>query len=96
MERAKKGEAYWTIHLDGDVTIFREEGDASDEYHFKSGNYFNTKEQAEVMARKLRAVLNGADVIEMPTAKETLKKMPDGIFTGWEKCYEFLKSKIVK
>lgn len=37
---------------------------------FLLGNYFHTKEEAESMARKLRAVLNGAEVIEMPSEEE--------------------------
>lgn len=53
------------------------------------------------MARKLRAVLNGADVIEKfddlnicDTEGET--EFESGIMVGWQKCYNWFKSKIIK
>lgn len=67
MERVKKGEKYWIILIWGSHIYVDEVIDLHckcDDDNYNQGNYFNTKEQAEAMASKLRAVLKGADVIE--------------------------------
>lgn len=70
MERVKKGEKYWHIGQWGDILMDYEGGSPIDDWLFQYGNYFATEEQAESMSKKLRAVLNGADVIEMPSEEE--------------------------
>lgn len=77
---------------------------------YANGNYFNTKEEAEAMADKIRKVLNGADVIEMPSEEDFYNEefktnhyfiAKDGAAvvgahqTGFKHCYDWLKSKIV-
>lgn len=70
--RVSKGEKYWYIVSDffaGDFYTTRGVDFYEDiqDGRFAMGNYFRTKEEAESMAKKLRAVLNGAEVIEMPS-----------------------------
>ena len=82
---------------------------ALDTDRFESGNYFHTKEEAESMARKLRAVLNGADVIEMPSESEAEaeserqlelsvacddKWTEEAYLDGFADCLHWLKSKV--
>ena len=73
--RVPKGEKYWYIassFFAGDfyVTYGVDFYEDIQDGRFALGNYFHTKEEAEAMARKLRAVLNGAEVIEKPVEKE--------------------------
>lgn len=74
--RVKNGEKYWFINTNAAQTNMWADWDMEGNYpsidkaRLKNGNYFNTKEDAEVCARKLRAVLKGADVIEMPSEEE--------------------------
>lgn len=73
MERVKKGEKYWLIRIfSGIIEVVKllELNYSEDKANFEYGNYFYTRESAESMARKLRAVLKGADVIEMPSEEE--------------------------
>lgn len=69
----------------------------------------HTKEEAESMLKKLRAVLNGAEVIEMPSEEEIDEKINEcGFIIGKEltdviiasagalEMADYLKSKIVK
>lgn len=71
MERVKKGEKYWYLDLVYlDVIETQEMNNGLDNFHYRKNNYFATKGQAIAMATKLRAVLNGADVIEMPSEEE--------------------------
>ena len=77
MERVKKGEKYWFIDFSGMTYVvdwLTEFYDEENTTHFLTKNYFHTEEEAESMARKLRAVLNGADVIEMPSEEEIKNK----------------------
>ena len=79
--RVLKGEKYYHIFtgISGIMIIERAENENRyDDMFFKDSNYFHTKESAEQMARKLRAVLNGAEVIEMPSEKE-IKESQDRI-----------------
>ena len=71
MERVKKGEKYWWITSLGCIFNETETYHELDDKRYNLGNYFATKESAEQMARKLRAVLNGADVVEIPDEYET-------------------------
>lgn len=73
MERVKKGEKYWYVICDCDGFYIGEWTDnrcGGDNALFELGNYFATKEEAEAMANKLRAVLKGAEVIELPSEEE--------------------------
>lgn len=54
-----------------------DEGSSDDNVRFDIGNYFIVKEEALSMARKLRAVLAGADVIEMPSEVEMSQQAVD-------------------
>lgn len=74
-----------------------------DAYRFAYGNYFNTEEEAESMAEKISKVLNGADVIEMPSEEEIKQASydctngyDDDQIPGFKEGVEWLKSKIVK
>lgn len=76
--RARFGEKYWyVVEYAGDFTT----ASAIDYYEhydddlFESGNYFLTEEEAESMARKLRAVLAGAEVIKMPSGEEIKERL---------------------
>lgn len=70
--RVPKGEEYWHIGQWGDILMTSEEDSPIDDWLFQCGNYFRTKDEAEAMAKKLRAVLKGADVIEMPSEEEKI------------------------
>lgn len=78
MERVKKGEKYWYIGADKYIpilsydmrTIFEDD-------RYRSGNYFTDYSEAEAMAKKLRAVLKGAEVIEMPSEDEFNKQIKE-------------------
>lgn len=100
--RVKKGEKFWFIDLNFEVCLLShsDQREPTDDWLYDSGNYFATLEEAEAVARKLRAVLNGADVIEMPSEEEIEKRR---VFwdhtdarTGFGDCLRWLKSKIVK
>lgn len=77
MERVKIGEKYWYLSLfSGKIRVeddieHEDEKDRVepliDKERFLLGNYFHTKEEAESMAEKIRKVLQGADVIEVPS-----------------------------
>lgn len=108
--RVPKGEKYWSViytSRDGFVAFdYFDTDDDDDIKDFERCNYFHTKEEAEAMARKLRAVLKGVDVIEMPSEDNMLGAIPIiddpydyvgcGRRLGWRECYSWLKSKIVK
>ena len=68
MERVKKGEKYWYLEIEeglGISTDFTYDSyDPLDNNNLETGNYFHTKEEAETVAEKIRAVLAGADIIE--------------------------------
>jgi len=115
MERVKKGEKYYVLLMDkfGIYPLgHRDYRQQSDELLFEAGNYFYTKEEAEAMAHKLRAVLKGAEVIEMPSEEEVMESCKeiinmcneegfpvfneDDFTAGWNHCYYNLKGKIVK
>ena len=106
MERVKKGERYWSIVFDslfnddGFCVIYYYEGlvdDVFSEIRFKRHNYFSSKEEAELMANKLRAVLKGADVIKMPSIYDVTVRLEDYV-PDWYiiKFYHWLESKLIK
>lgn len=80
--RVPKGEKYWFLAYDSirdkgiNVLPSEEECCIVDFNRCELGNYFHTKEEAESMARKLRAVLKGADVIEVPSEEEVVYAKP--------------------
>lgn len=57
--RAEKGERYYLVHCDISVAISYEENDSGDDKLYDLGNYYKTKEEAEVMAEKIRQVYKG-------------------------------------
>lgn len=67
---------YWWISHGLGVHFQMDNRMPFDDDCFEAGNYFHTKEEAELMARKLRAVLKGADVIEMPGEEEMVYAKP--------------------
>lgn len=114
MERVK-GEKYWSIVQTKhgfEVCDFVDDFDEWDNADFETGNYFPDRESAEAMAKKFRAVLKGAEVIEMPSEEEISKQcdssahemdIDDGetpssglYWRGWWNAVRWLKSKIVK
>ena len=109
--RVPEGEKYWYILLtyEGVEVNYKSESlSCFDKERFHNDNYFATKESAETTARKLRAVLKGADVIEMPSEEEIEKEAVSIAMNicgddYWRDCEEavhkatdWLKSKIVK
>lgn len=100
MERVKKGEKYWYV----EVSVFSlyvqsctELDDYGDSSRFDCGNYFHTKEEAEAMAKKLRAVLKGASVIEMPSEEEINHQSELYTYPPlFKAAINWLESKIVK
>lgn len=79
--------------------------------NFNDGNYFHTREEAETTAEKIRNVLKGAIVIDKLPSEEEIKmhfhrvliedylscdRKKATFSEGCMKCYEWLKSKIVK
>ena len=112
-KRVERGEQYWFASLysgEGLLTI-NEESDF-DEVNITVGNCFSTKAEAESMAKKLRAVFNGADVIEMPSEEEIVDAAEEHVEACDEEGYPYaddedakaafgngvawLKSKIIK
>lgn len=102
-KRVEKGMPYWYITLKFTVDRAWEQNDPVSKLYFINNNYFTTKEEAETMARKIRAVLDGADVIQMPNEKEIIKEETscnpfrsnnwDGTLSGYENglCNGFSK-----
>ena len=94
MKRVNKGEKYWYvfIHCDDIIIDFKiEKGRGEDRARSELGNYFTTIGDALQMARKLRAVLKGADVY---TNEELTEIKANAFADGMEA--EQRKSKIVK
>ena len=113
MKRVKEGEKYWFIE-----DAFFEAVEDFDDYtyihgwRYETGNYFPDKESAVKAAVKLRAVLAGAEVIEMPSEEEIIttisslkheKDLDDGetpnvglYDIGFGEAIYWIKSKIVK
>lgn len=56
--RVPYGEKYYTITSDMEVDWEFEFGEMSDDALYESGNYFNTRSEAEAVAEKFRAILN--------------------------------------
>lgn len=83
MERVKKGERYWYIDESFTVQSSYDIGTRWDSQRFKCGNYFATKEEAEACARKLRAVLKGAEVIEIPNKPLGLTDIKNNHLRGY-------------
>lgn len=111
--RVPRGDWYWFIFRTKGggfvVNCKIEEGSSDDNARFDIGNYFIVKEEAKSMARKLRAVLKGAEAIEMPSEDEIIIKASNAIKgndlsfidenTRFKMAYGLLKwlcSKIVK
>lgn len=83
MERAKNGEQYFTIDgglLVHGVTDLRK---TYDDNRFEIGNYFHTKEEAEALAEKIRAVLKGAWVLTPPEGESFSRKV-EAVLKGAE------------
>lgn len=55
--RAKDGESYWVIAIDGTSKEVCDTNDEWDNRRFEIGNYFRSREEAEEMAVKFRALL---------------------------------------
>lgn len=66
--RVKKGEKYHFIDDCGFIGTEEDNRELQDDLRYEIGNYIPFgDEEAESMARKIRAVLKGADVIEEKT-----------------------------
>lgn len=82
--RVTKGEYYWWIDSYEFQPHFAQETTQDDylgqsDERYEVGNYFNSFFEAESMANKLRAVLKGAEVIEMPSEEEIQKVLAEKI-----------------
>ena len=77
--RVKKGKPYYWIMSSskcGFLSVYHEEMNlVSDNDRWESGNYFNSRKDADAIAKKLNAVLKGAEVIEMPSKEELTEKI---------------------
>ena len=51
--RAENGNTYWTLHNEGSLEFIKERNDTIDDKTHKLGNYFKTKEEAELYRKKL-------------------------------------------
>lgn len=69
-KRFEKGEDYYFIDMTMQINCGCELRSGFESELFNVGNYFATKEEAEACAKKLRAVLAGADVIQLPSEGE--------------------------
>ena len=110
MERLNKNEKFWFIDFENmSVTFDFDDYESWSNIKNTLGNYFHTEEQAETMARKVRAVLKGADVIEMSSKEEICNQCQrewvanDGIVGDGRifndivmTAYSIIKSKTVK
>lgn len=91
MERVKKGEKYWYLSLFSGTIFIEDEIEHGDEKdgveslidkeRFRLGNYFITKEEAEVMAEKIRKVLEGAWVLTPPEG-EIFSRKVEAVLNG--------------
>lgn len=72
MKRVNKGEKFWRIWA---MDIRFEICESIDDYGsictqmYEMGNYFHTQKEAEAMVKKIRAVLQGTDVIKVDEEK---------------------------
>ena len=101
--RVPKGEKYWYINDCLYVSEGYERGICISEVHFIKGNYFHTQEEAESAARKLCAILKGAEVIETSQAvlafNDFLAKLKEDRVIDYDEGVKYMKefkSKIVK
>lgn len=97
--RAPKGEKYWYIDKYGEIKFAIEIEHIVDVRRFVNGNYFSDKKEAKRIANKLRAVLKGAEVIEMPSEEEYKKRLDyfeSYSRFGAKEIWNWLQSKIVK
>lgn len=111
--RVNKGEIYfyiWTdCYLNFEVHYATDFWDKLNNDDFEKGNYFHTAEEAGQMIHKLRAVLKGADVIEMPSEKDAEfesnkllelsghdgdERTEDAYLDGFADCLHWLESKV--
>ena len=99
--RVKKGEKYWYIDIDYEIDSTIEALTGINNRMFESGNYFSNYSEAEACAEKIRKVLKGADVIEMPSEEKIKAKIEyiaekyqisyheeDDIVVSFGECYE--------
>lgn len=92
--RVKKGEEYWLVHIMWNRIYVTDTTDMHyecDRDNWNQGNYFNTKEEAEAMAEKIRKVLKGAEAY---TLEEITEIKANAFADGMEAQQR--KSKIVK
>ena len=69
-KRVKRGEKYWFIYDRLEMYFSIEDESPISDKHFKTNNYFHTREEAESAAKKVRIVLADANVIQMPSEEE--------------------------
>lgn len=107
MERVLRGDDYYYFyHNSLFICVDCDFRNTIDDARYEIGNYFRTKEEAEAMAEKIRKVLEGADVIEMPSEGDIkaiairhcgpLAQWSGSTVDAFIECAEWLKSKIVK
>lgn len=75
MERVKEGELYWYVNEMGDVTPNYDSGRYGiEDLLLEAGNYFPDTDEGidavQLLAKKFKAVLKGAEVIEKWQVKE--------------------------
>ena len=111
-KRVGWGKEYYFINTNFEVEFDYDYRASPDNLKFDNNNYFTAKEKAESMAHKLRAVLAGADVIEMPSEEEIVDAAEEHVEACDEEGYPYaddedakaafrngvawLKSKIIK
>ena len=109
-KRVSDGKFYYYITLkDSGFRVSNSRDDCYPEDSDRNflGNYYYTEEEAEAIAKRLKAVLNGADVIQMPSefemgqqAMDIAEKRQDvhygDCYDSASDMYDWIKSKIIK
>lgn len=98
------GKVSWLTGSDG-VVMAMMSGAAILTANLNAFGKAGTDKQVLSTVQKLRAVLKGAEVIEMPSEEDMEKMLPDadcndelasGACIGWRDCFRWIESKIVK
>lgn len=57
IKRVPNGQEYYYVHMDGDIGATKEEYSIIDDNMFRLGNYFKTREEAELAVERIRNAL---------------------------------------
>ena len=91
--RAEKGEKYWFAFPDGQIDCNEEDDGAIDAGCYNRGNYFKTKEEAELYDKK-RVVTQKVKDIAIRLGEPERKDWFNGNMRKYYLCYNFMKVEI--